>query len=402
MRHAPRRLRSVRTLLLAVSLPLGALACGGDDGPPRTGEHGQVCTCDGATCGLDNCNESCGSCSAGSVCAEGTCEAAADCDIVGFSTTNQAGFARMAGGQTRVRFVASNVEIQPPFDKLVVELNHARFFANGTPAPGTYPLDGTSDVGAPLFVRGYTYCNDFDCAFPYVVESGALELENPGTPGSRFSGWLRGLKLKQVRISASTGEIIPMPSGKTWCVGDYRLDVAIPALSTAQGTCVENGTGNNIGDNVRNFTLTNCYGEEVDLHERCGQSKAVWIVATAGWCGACEQFVPVAGQRAQAHENAGLDLMVVIGENNASAAPSLQYCKDYAGAKGLDAAATFIDHDGQRSWPTLFEAINTYSGGTIGLPWNAVLDGRSMEYVWSSNAGSGDLYSVQDELLSRE
>jgi hypothetical protein len=399
MRHAPvlRRLWSI----LLVAVPALLTACG-EDTPARTGENGQTCSCDGARCGLDNCNESCGQCQVGEFCAEGACVEASGCDITGFSATNQAGFARFAGGQTRVRFVASNVEIEPPFDKLVVELNHDRFFESGTPSAGTYPLEGTSEVGAPLFVRGYTFCNDFDCAFPYVVESGALELAEVGTPGVRLSGWLRGLKLKQVRISDTTGEIIPFPSGKTWCVGDFRIDVAVPPLSTAQGTCVENGTGNNVGDNIRNFTLTNCYGDEVDLHSRCGLTEAVWIVATAGWCGACEQFVPVANERATKLQSDGLDLMVVIGENNASAAPSLQYCKDYAGAKGLDPAATFIDNDGQRSWPVLFEAINTYSGGSIGLPWNAVLDGRSMEYVWSSNAGSGDLYSVQDELMSRD
>jgi hypothetical protein len=399
MRNAP-VLRRLRPLVLT-ALPALLIGCG-EEAPQKTGDNGQTCSCDGAKCGLDNCNESCGTCQGGEFCAEGACVDASGCDITGFETTNQAGFARFAGGQTRVRFVASNVEIEPPFDKLVVELNHARFFANATPSPGTFPLEGTSEVGAPLFVRGYTFCNDFDCAFPYVVEAGTLELEEAGSPGTRLSGWLRGLKLKQVRISDSTGEIIPFPSGKTWCVGDYRMDVEVPALSTAQGTCVEDGTGNNIGDNIRNFTLTNCYGEDVDLHQRCGKAKAVWIVATAGWCGACEQFVPVAGERTKARESEGLDLMVVIGENNASAAPSLQYCKDYAGAKGLDPAATFIDNDGQRSWPVLFDAINTYSGGSIGLPWNAVLDGRSMEYVWSSNAGSGDLYSVQDELLSRE
>lgn len=380
---------------------LSGLACG-DGGATRQGPDGQTCTCDGAKCGLDNCGESCGTCSASNVCESGQCVVAEGCDIVGFDSTNQAGFARVAGGQTRVRFVASNVVVEPPFDKLVVEINHSRFFENGAPAAGTFPLEGTSAVGAPLFVRGYTYCNDFDCAFPYVVEAGTLQLEEPGTPGTRFSGWLRGLRLKQVRVSATTGEVIPFPSGKRWCAGDYRIDVEIPPLSTAQGTCVEKGTGINVGDNVRNFTLTNCLGEEVDLHARCGSSKAVWIVATAGWCGACESFVPVAAKRQKELESKGLELLVVIGENNGGGAPSLQYCKDYAGAKGLDPSATFIDNDGQRSWPVVFSAINTYSGGSIGLPWNAVLDGRSMEYVWSSNAGSGDLYAVQDELMSRE
>lgn len=384
--------------MLMVSL--AGAACG-DSGEQKSPD-GRVCTCDGARCGLDNCNESCGSCGEGSFCADGACTAAEGCDLTGFAATNQAGFARFAGGQTRVRFTASNVAIQPPFDKLVIEINHDRFFTDGPPAPGTYPLEGTSEVGSPLFVRGYTYCNDFDCAFPYVVEAGSLELEEPGVPGTHLRGWLRGLKLEQVRIDKDTGEVLPFANANLWCVGDFRFDVEIPPLPTAQGVCVADGTGNKIGDNVRNFTLTNCYGDPVDLHDRCGKVEALWIVASAGWCGACESFVPVAAKRAKDFAEDGLDLMVVIGENASGAEPSLEYCKDYAGAKGLDPAATFVDHDGRSSWPVLFSAIDTYSGGSIGLPWNAVLDGRSMEYIWSSNAGSGDLYSVQDELMARE
>ena len=176
----------------------------------------------------------------------------------------------------------------------------------------------------------------------------------------------------------------------------------MPALSTAQGTCVAAGSGTNIGDNIKNYTLQNCYGDYVDLHERCGRSQAVWIVATAGWCGACKAFVPVAAARANELADQGLDLMVVIGENEQAAPPSLEYCLDYAAEEGVDPAQVFIDNDGVRSWPETFGAINTYSDGSIGLPWNAVLDGASMEYIWSSNAGTGDLYSVQDALLSRE
>ncbi len=394
------RIQHLITVLGAI-LVFGALAACGDEAA-KTSPGGRTCTCNGATCGLDNCNESCGSCGQADYCAEGQCVSGAECQILGFDATNQAAFARYAGGQTRVRFVASNVVIEPPFDKLVLELNHERFFGEGAPAPGTFPLEGTSEVGSPLFVRGYTYCNDFDCAFPYVVEAGRLELEEAGVPGSHLRGWLRGLVMKQVRIDQVSGDVLPFANGNVWCAGDFRIDVEVPPLPTAQGVCVADGTGNKVGDNVRNFTLTNCYGDAIDLHERCGKVEALWIVASAGWCGACESFVPVAGERAREYAEDGLDLMVVIGENAAGTEPSLEYCKDYAGAKGLDPASTFVDHDGSNSWPVLFSAIDTYSGGSIGLPWNAVLDGRSMEYIWSSNAGSGDLYEVQDALMARE
>ncbi len=378
-------------------LAVGALAaCGSDDGAePGDGNTTDEPTVPGAPCG--------GSCEAGTYCSAGACVAADECDIVGFSATNQAAIARFGGGQTKVRYIASNVEIEPPFDKLLMEVTHETFF-DGEPGPGSFDLTGidTSERGAPLYLRGHTYCNDFDCAFTYVVEAGTLKIDAPGTPGGMLTGTIEGLRLKQVRVDTNTGDIIPFSKGKVWCIGDYNFDREVPELSQAQGSCVADGTGNNVGDNIRNFALQNCMGDFVDLHERCGKTKAVWMVASAGWCGACESFVPVAAERYRELQGDGLDLMVIIGENTAGTQPSLEYCMDYALAKGVDPANVYVDHDGTRSWPEVFQWVNTYSGNSIGLPWNAVLDGRSMEYVWSSNAGSGDLYSVQQELLDRE
>jgi len=385
------------SLLIAASLALVTSAACGDEAGPGSQSVDELSA------------NPCGSCPEEQFCSHGRCvvdPSLADgslepCDRFGFTPTNQAAFARRAGGQTRLRYVASNVVTQPPFDKLVVELVHSQLFPDG-PAARTFDLDGAGVRGAPLFLRGHTFCNDFDCAFTFIAEGGTLELDEPGFPGSPLRGTFRDLRLKQVRIDAQSGAIIPFSRGQVWCLGDYRLREEIPELSEAKGFCVEEGTGDRVGDNVRNFTLQSCTGEWVDLHERCGQSKALWLVATAGWCGACETFVPVAAQRHAQLADQGLDLMVVIGEDGFSGPPSLEYCMTYALAKGLDPANVFIDHDGRRSWPELFGAIETYSGGSIGLPWNAVLDGVSMEYIWSSNAGTGDLYSVQDQLLAGE
>ncbi|MFO0749081.1 MAG: hypothetical protein U1F43_25975 [Myxococcota bacterium] len=371
----------------------GLVGCGDD--AAKTGGPKAVTAC-AATCGD------------GEYCSNGACVAPADtCDLVGFDATSEAAFARFAGGQTRMRFVASQLQQKDQtvddliYDKLIVEVDQGSFWQDGVPVAGTYDLVGTSEEGSPLFVRGHTYCTELDCAFTYIVKSGSLELTSPGAPGQPFQGFIRGLVLQQVRIDPDDGHLIEFSNGNTWCVGDIRLDTTVPTLPTAAGSCVAEGTGKNIGDNIRNITLTNCLGEEVDLHERCAKTEAVWIIASAGWCGACEAFVPVAAQRANELADKGLDLMVVVGENPAGAAPTLEYCKDYAGAHGLDPRQTYIDNDGKVSWPTLFGAINTYGNGSIGLPYNIVLDGRSMEYKWNSATGGGDLYQVQDELLAR-
>lgn len=376
-------------------------ACGGgENATPGSGETA-TCDCSGARCGETTCDKFCGSmCGDDKYCGDGACVAATDCDTTGFGITTSAAFPRMAAGQLRVRYTISNVVTEPPFDRLVMEINHRSLWPNGA-GPGKHDLVGTEVIGGPIFMRGQTACNDIECGFTWIAESGELDIRAPGLPEARFVATIRNLRLKQVRIDANTGEIKTFANARTWCVGDVHVDIAVPAVPVAQNTCVADGTGRNIGENIRNFTLTNCLGQEIDLHTRCGYSKATWFVASAGWCGACESFVPQAAVRAKAPENEGLDLIVVIGEDRLGAAPSLAYCREYALAKGLDPENTFIDHDGTNAWPVLFGAINTYSGNSIGLPWNAVLDGASMVYVWSSNAGEGDLYGAQDALLAK-
>ncbi|MCA9513806.1 MAG: redoxin domain-containing protein [Myxococcales bacterium] len=351
----------------------------------------------------------CGTCPAETYCSYGQCvgdpsltDASLDkCDIFGFDSTNQAAIARFAGNTTRLRYTASNVAIEPPYDKLVVEMNQTDLFAGGQTS-GDFELEGTGERGGALLLRGNSYCNDVDCGFTYVPEGGKLEVTDMGAPGGTLKAIIRDLRLKQVRIDTQSGDLIPFARGKVWCLGDYAVDVPVPEINVADGACVAEGTGNLVGDNIRNFTLQNCNGDYVDLHERCAKSKALWIIASAGWCGACEAFVPEAAERYQDLAGQGLDLMVVVGEDQFSEPPSLEYCMDYALSHGLSPEQTFIDNDGTRSWPNLFTAIDTYSGGSIGLPWNVVLDGRSMEYVWSSNTGNGDLYGAQDELLDAE
>ncbi len=91
--------------------------------------------------------------------------------------------------------------------------------------------------------------------------------------------------------------------------------------------------------------------------------------------------------------------MVVIGEDGEGNAPTLQYCNDYAEAKGVDPAVVYIDYE-SRSWEALFNAIDNYAQGSISLPWEAIVKGGSMEYVWNSVTGEGTAMTVLDELLA--
>ena len=79
--------------------------------------------------------------------------------------------------------------------------------------------------------------------------------------------------------------------------------------------------------------------------------------------------------------------MVVLGENAASEAPSLQECLDYANQYGADPSKVFVDYGGTfGAWNQTFTNIYTYSGGSLGLPWAAALRGSNLEYIASDNA----------------
>lgn len=95
----------------------------------------------------------------------------------------------------------------------------------------------------------------------------------------------------------------------------------------------------------------------------------------------------------------GLDMMVVIGEDNLYSPPTLDYCMQYAESHDVDPANTYVDNSQGQSWRVLFGAMDNYAAGSLGLPWNGLLDARSMEYVFNDYAGEGTLRSNVCDLL---
>ena len=332
-------------------------------------------------------------CTGSQYCSDGKCVDPADtCDLIAYDKESEAVYTRVIAGKNRLYYVTTNLREEVPFDKLTIELDHDKFFS-GDPKPGTFDLATIDPTTSGLSVRAFNYCNEFECFNEFVADKGSLELTNLGDPGTRFTARLVGVNFGQVRYNSKTGALDPFPQGKTWCFGDYSMDVDVPELSQAQGSCVDVGTGMNIGDNIKDFQLTNCYGDPSNLHDRCGSTKVVWIVKTAGWCGACASFVPKVGQRYKEDADKGLDIMIIIGEDGARKAPTLEYCMQYAEEKGINPEQAFIDH----RWQTLETNLNDYNA--TGIPWSALLDGASMTYTWSSSTGGNDLNTEIDEML---
>ena len=67
-----------------------------------------------------------------------------------------------------------------------------------------------------------------------------------------------------------------------WCLPEVKLTAQMADI-TQESMCDPEGTGNTIDKRVGNFGLTNCLGLVRDLHDGCGDTKAFWFIAVAGW-----------------------------------------------------------------------------------------------------------------------
>jgi hypothetical protein len=326
-------------------LALGAVACGddgaGDSGagdgtaavdgnttnePSGEGLTGAValasCDCGDASCGLTACGETCGLCSdaEASLCWAGGCTNSEGCDVVGFTdpiacgndtycTPGQQPYAQAAttpsvGGGFKVKYAATvddySLELDPVIDadaladgrpiakkKIFLELNHVGQTDAGRPLTGVFQL-GTDDArgDCTYCVRAGTYCSDKGCGTDYVATEGTLEITSSGEPGTPLVATFKDVKFTQVylhQIKDDGTYKVAGQSAKIWCLGDFPIAYDVPEPTQPVSDCVTEGSGVLLGDNIKDYTIQNCLGDEITLHSRCGRTKAIWVVAVAGW-----------------------------------------------------------------------------------------------------------------------
>jgi len=80
--------------------------------------------------------------------------------------------------------------------------------------------------------------------------------------------------------------------------------------------------------------------------------------------------------------------MIVVGEDFSFKPATLEFCKQYAKNMGIPLEKIYIDH-GPKHGPfdTLINNINPFGTGSYGsfaIPWVIVLEGESMEYIYTS------------------
>lgn len=322
------RLLSAALLAAGLSLTPACSGSGGGGGSADDGSGGNagvddpVSTCGEALCGYSATGEHCGSCDGAgeSLCWAGGCADDSECTLTNFEMQGQSALTPFSGGHFKLNYAATAADftvvavaegevascttdgdcasgyscrdaacVRPlALKKILINVDHNAYWPEGTPAAGTEIELGGADAteDCDLCVQAGSFCNDRGCGKEYVVESGRLEIVDAGEPGTPFTGVLRDVIFKQVQLDKTdpiTGEYKALTNGDRWCLGDYNFSIDVPAPSETEDNCVSEGTGKLIGDNIADFTLTNCYGDEVNLHARCGFRKAVWVVAASGW-----------------------------------------------------------------------------------------------------------------------
>lgn len=358
-----------------------------------------TCSCGDRVCGVDECGNPCGQCQEPEVCEDGLClpPVEIECTNEGFEpVVENLALDATSPEMPILVYQAINSE-ELPYDAVVIE-NYQGEPYNGPTEPGTYDLEGSNYEDCGLCLRAYRDCGEGGCDRQFLADHGQVEITAIGGAGEKLVAIFHDVVFTEVTINSSTYHSTPVPGGETWCLDGYSIDQEI-VLDEASPECVPEGSGGLIGDNVANFSLQNCDGEWVNLHDMCG-SKAVLMVAIAGWCSACADWVPQIQAAYDDLHDDGLEVMFILGENMSGTQPNLAFCSSYAASHNLNSSLVFIDHDGEFAWATLFSNVYPYVGDTIGLPWNAVLRGTNMEYVWADTAAGGmDLNDILNLLL---
>jgi len=325
-----------------------------------------------------------------------------------------------------------------PIDALNIELYTGGQFEGAAIGPGTYSLDGSNYetcANCILIRTGCTQANG--CTKTFYADEGDLVIAQWDHQGGRFTGKLQGVKLREVTINSTTYHSTPVVGGQTWCLDQFDFDAEVKALPVSDKTqpeCVAAGTGTLLHDNVANLTLKNCLGEDVQLHATCGgDSDALWLIGTTGWCTACHEFLEAFRKKhvstgdltraSIAQKTPGLDMLIILAENNDGEEPTEAFCKAYAEDMQIDPRMIVLDWtraevdipliDPQgysiqtqamgNTWGVIdpYLQADTSGGVTTAYPWWGLLRATNMEYIWSDGGAIISLDEAFEETLGR-
>ena len=271
------------------------------------------------------------------------------------------------------------------------------FDSEGEIEPGTFfDLAGTNLSDCQVCVTALTGCDPATgrCAKVFYPTSGLVEITAIGEVGESFIATLHGLEFEEVTINPTSNRSTPVAGGETFCNPEMAIDTEVRPQPAR------------LRETVRDFSLQNCEtGEFVSMHELGADAKALWFIASAGWCAACAEVLPQAiaamDQIAMNLGEGALKPVIVVGENANYGQPTVRYCQQYAEHYGTDVSRFYIDHNGASSFATTFQYIWPYlaADGSFGMPWNGLVRGGTFEYFYADRSGESDLNTAINAIL---
>ncbi len=280
-----------------------------------------------------------------------------------------------------------------PFDRISIQ---SLSDWNGPTTPGTYTLDGINYADCGLCLLAYSDCGDQACDKTFYAELGDVEITDIGfDDGLDFAGVLRDVVFEEVTIDSGTFRSTPVPGGETWCFGEFEFGATISQPQAAE--CDPN-TYSCVGDEVRDVSFQSCEtGEMVSLREMNAEADGTWMIMTAGWCSACHAYIPTVFQRlAEGGDmaDANVNLMLILGEDDAGAPATYEFCQSYMTRYDHIASDFYIDP----GYETVFGNIWIYpdASGVFGLPWQGIFQGGTNEFLYSD----GNNQNIEDALTA--
>jgi len=290
-----------------------------------------------------------------------------------------------------LEYVASSAW-DDPYDLLHVQVYGAY---GGPTAPGTFSLDGINFKDCGLCLLFERDCGAEDCVRTLYADQGSVEVSAIGGLGNHFSGVLHDVVLREVTIDPDTLVSTPVAGGQTWCLDSYAFDRVI---TTRERAMCDRPDITCIGETAPAFSLPNCgSGQNVSWSQMAQGHKAVWFVFVSGWCERCRAHLPVVLQTLEDRRDDGLEVVVVLGEDNRGEVPTVDYCGTFAGEFSAEPALFYLDP----GFNTMEASLWVYSStsGTYDLPYNMIVDAETGVYRYGDDGTNLTLEGVLEGLL---
>ncbi|MCB9673539.1 MAG: TlpA family protein disulfide reductase [Alphaproteobacteria bacterium] len=190
---------------------------------------------------------------------------------------------------------------------LLVACGPERSFSDLPSDPGVDGVDDGSDGGKKPTTDGDPdpdpdpQPQDLDSDGDGLLDSEEAVLgTDPTRSDTDGDGWSDGDEVLYENTLPNDASDRPYVGG--WHKGDCRWDVQ--------------SSGNNVGQVAQNFELVDQYGDTLRLHDFC--DRAVLLVSSADWCGACQSEAPELQSWYADYEAQGFIVITLLGEGSQS------------------------------------------------------------------------------------